>query len=219
MLDVRTSLVADSPAPAPRPEPDGRPADAVLVERVSAGDRAAFGELYDRYGRPAYSLARRICVDPDLAEDVVQEAFLALWRNPTGYDRSRGGFGTWLMTVVHHRAVDAVRRENTQRRRNVPLTDEVSERNVTEGADREALTGVVGAEVREALKRLPEDQRQVIALAYLGGYTQIEVAALTGIPLGTVKSRTFAAIRRLRVALQSAWAGETGGGETTGAHR
>ena len=212
--------MADSPAPAPRPQPDGRPSDASLVERVSAGDRAAFGELYDRYARPAYSLARRICVDPDLAEDVVQEAFLALWRNPTGYDRSRGGFGTWLMTVVHHRAVDAVRRENTQRRRNVPLTDEVSERNApaAEGADYAALTGVVGAEVREALKRLPEDQRQVIALAYLGGYTQIEVAALTGIPLGTVKSRTFAAIRRLRASLRSAWAGETGG-ETTGANR
>ncbi|WP_238413103.1 RNA polymerase sigma factor [Saccharothrix deserti] len=215
--------MADSPAP-PRHQPDRRPTDVELVGRVTAGDRAAFGELYDRFAKPAYSLARRICVDPDLAEDVVQEAFLALWRNPAGYDRSRGGFGTWLMTVVHHRAVDAVRRENTQRRRNVPLTDEVSEWNVSpaEGADHAALTGVVGAEVREALKGLPEDQRQVIALAYLGGYTQIEVAALTGVPLGTVKSRTFAAMRRLRAALHSAWAGETGGdtpGRTTGAQR
>ncbi|WP_238598372.1 RNA polymerase sigma factor [Saccharothrix sp. ALI-22-I] len=215
--------MADSPAPQRR-EPDRPPPDVELVRRVTTGDRAAFGALYDRYARPAYSLARRICVDPDLAEDVVQEAFLALWRNPAGYDRSRGGFGTWLMTVVHHRAVDAVRRENTQRRRNVPLTAEVSERDVppAEGADHAALTGVVGAEVREALDRLPADQRQVIALAYLGGYTQIEVAALTGIPLGTVKSRTFAAIRRLRTALHSAWAGGTGDdtpGRTTGARR
>lgn len=212
--------MADSPAPAPGPGPDGRPPDAVLVARVTAGDRAAFGELYDRYSRPAYSLARRVCVDPELAEDVVQEAFLVLWRNPAGYDPSRGGFGTWLMTVVHHRAVDVVRREDTRRRRNVPLTDEVSEHTVppTEGADHAALTGVVGAEVRAALQRLPDDQRQVIALAYLGGYTQTEVAALTGIPLGTVKSRTFAAIRRLRTSLRSAWVGETGG-ETTGAHR
>ncbi|RKT68517.1 RNA polymerase sigma-70 factor (ECF subfamily) [Saccharothrix variisporea] len=212
--------MADSPAPAPGHGPDGRPSDSALVQRVSEGDRGAFGELYDRYARPAYSLARRVCVDPDLAEDVVQEAFLVLWRNPSGYDASRGSFGTWLMTVVHHRAVDAVRREDTRRRRNVPLTDEVSERTVppAEGADHAALTGVVGAEVRAALQRLPEDQRQVIALAYLGGYTQIEVAALTGIPLGTVKSRTFAAIRRLRTSLRTAWAGETGG-ETTGAHR
>ncbi|GAA1331457.1 sigma-70 family RNA polymerase sigma factor [Saccharothrix algeriensis] len=212
--------MADAPAPAPRPGPDGRPSDASLVERTSTGDRAAFEALYDRYARPAYSLARRICVDPDLAEDVVQEAFLALWRNPGAYDRARGGFGTWLMTVVHHRAVDSVRRESTQRRRTMPLTDEVSERGGTPvaGADDAALAAVVGAEVRAALDRLPEDQRQVIALAYLGGYTQVEVAALTGVPLGTVKSRTFAAVRRLRALLRSAWAGEAGG-ETTGAHR
>ncbi|MEV8438685.1 sigma-70 family RNA polymerase sigma factor [Actinosynnema sp. NPDC051121] len=208
--------MADSPPS--RQEPGPRPSDADLAARVTAGDRTAFGELYDRYGKPAYSLARRICVDPDLAEDVVQEAFLTLWRNPAAYDRSRGGFGTWLMTVVHHRAVDAVRRENTQRRRSVPLTDEVSERNVTpaEGADHAALAGVVGGEVREALLGLSEDQRQVLALAYLGGYTQIEVAALIGVPLGTVKSRTFAAIRRLRVVLRSAW--DTGD-DTTGAQR
>jgi len=237
MLDVRTSLVADSPAPPPQPMPadprsadvggrDGRPTDPELVTRLAQGDRTAFGELYDRYGRPAYSLARRICVDPDLAEDIVQEAFLALWRNPSRFDASRGGFGTWLMTVVHHRAVDAVRKENTQRRRNVPLTDELSERNVppAPGSDLEALNSVVGAEVREALKKLPEDQRQVIALAYLGGYTQIEVAKLTGVPLGTVKSRTFAAIRRLRGTLAGVWSAESGSdlatpNNTKGAHR
>ena len=108
-----------------------------LASRVTVGDRTAFGELYDRYAKPAYSLARRICADPDPAEDVVLEAFLALWHDPAAYDRSRGGFGTWLMTVVHHRAVDAVRRENAQRRRSAPLTDQVSERNVTpaQGAD------------------------------------------------------------------------------------
>jgi RNA polymerase sigma-70 factor (ECF subfamily) len=160
MLDVRTSLVADSPPP--RRDADPRPTDVELAARVTVGDRTAFGELYDRYAKPAYSLARRICADPDLAEDVVQEAFLALWRNPAAYDRSRGGFGTWLMTVVRHRAVDAVRRENTQRRRSAPLSDEVSERNVTpaEGADHAALTAVVGAEVREALQRLPEDSER-----------------------------------------------------------
>ncbi|NGY64117.1 sigma-70 family RNA polymerase sigma factor [Lentzea sp. NEAU-D13] len=214
MLDVRTSLVADSPGP-PVASRDGRPTDSDLVQRLAQGDRSAFGELYDRYGTPAYSLARRICVDPELAEDVVQEAFLALWRHPARFDPTRGSFGTWLMTLVHHRAVDAVRKENTQRRRTVPLTDDVSP--PAEGSDHAALVSVVSAEVRAALRTLPEEQRQVIALAYLGGYTQCEVAKLTGVPLGTVKSRTFAAIRRLRGTLGNLWAGETG--ETTGVHR
>lgn len=225
--------MAESPARPPRrvvggtrlagADGDGRPSDVELVSRLAHGDRTSFGELYDRYSRPAHSLARRICVDPELAEDVVQEAFLALWRNPSRFDPTRGGFGTWLMTVVHHRGVDAVRKENTQRRRTVPLTDELSERNVpsAQGSDYEALADVVGAEVREALKKLPEDQRQVIALAYLGGYTQVEVATLTGVPLGTVKSRTFAAIRRLRGSLASVWSGETGEtpDRTTGVRR
>ncbi|MFI6099934.1 RNA polymerase sigma factor [Lentzea sp. NPDC051213] len=206
--------MADSPGPSAASR-DGRPTDFELVQRLAQGDRSAFGELYDRYCTPAYSLARRICVDPDLAEDVVQEAFLALWRHPARFDPTRGSFGTWLMTLVHHRAVDAVRKENTQRRRTVPLTDDVSP--PVEGSEHEALVSVVSAEVRAALRTLPEEQRQVIALAYLGGYTQCEVAKLMGVPLGTVKSRTFAAIRRLRGTLGSLWAGETG--ETTGVHR
>jgi DNA-directed RNA polymerase specialized sigma24 family protein len=94
---------------------------------VTAGGRTAFGDS-PTGTEPAYSLAQRICVDPGLAENVAQEAFLALWRNPAACNRSRRGFGTW---VVHHRAVDAVRREKTQGRRSVPLADEVSERNVT----------------------------------------------------------------------------------------
>lgn len=202
--------MAESPGPPATPHA-GRPADADLVHRLAQGDRQAFAELYDRYGTPAYSLARRICVDPGLAEDVVQEAFLALWRHPARFDPARGSFGTWLMTLVHHRAVDAVRKENTQRRRSVPLTDDVSPS--VESSDHEALASVVSAEVRAALHTLPEEQRQVMALAYLGGYTQAEVAKLTGVPLGTVKSRTFAAIRRLRATLGNLWAGETTGAE------
>lgn len=208
-------MVADTPVPPSRRPSSGSgqdgasladpPSDAELVGRVSGGDRRAFGTIYDRYCRQAYSLARRVCVDPDLAEDVVQEAFLALWRDPSRYDPRRGGFASWLLTLVHHRAVDAVRRESVHRKRAVPGDGEVTDHVVPAGpgADEKALDGVVGGQVREALGRLPEEQREVIALAYFGGYTQCEVSALTGLPLGTVKSRTFAGIRRLRGLLSS----------------
>lgn len=216
MLDVRIPVVAESPVPPARRRPSGTgrerssvaadaPTDAELVRRVTGGDRQAFGELYDRYCRQAYSLARRICVDQEFAEDVVQEAFLALWRDPARFDPARGAFGSWLLTLVHHRAVDAVRKEAVQRKRTVSGVEEVAERLVPPGpgADQVALAGMVGGQVREALGQLPEEQREVIALAYFGGYTQCEVSALTGLPLGTVKSRTFAGIRRLRGLLSS----------------
>jgi RNA polymerase sigma-70 factor (ECF subfamily) len=201
MLDVRISVVADAPVP-----PAGSAAaDAELVRRVARGDQAAFAALYDRYCRQAYALARRVCVDPEFAEDAVQEAFLAVWRTPGRFDPERGGFGPFLLTLVHHRAVDAVRREAVRRRWTVPGADDVAERLVPPGpgADGQALVGVVGGQVRAALGQLPDEQREVIALAYFGGYTQCEVSALTGLPLGTVKSRTFAGIRRLRGLLSS----------------
>jgi RNA polymerase sigma factor (sigma-70 family) len=152
---------------------------------------------------------------------VVQEAFLAVWRTPGRFDPERGAFASWLLTLVHHRAVDAVRREAVQRRRTVPGADEVAERFTPPGpgADDEALVGVVGGQVREALGRLTEEQREVITLAYFGGYTQCEVSALTGLPLGTVKSRTFAGIRRLRGLLSSLLSDGDGTEVRTGVQR
>jgi len=177
--------------------------DAALVSRVAAGDEPALGALYDRYGGPAYSLARRICADNGLAEDVVQEVFLAFWRAPERFDPQRGSFGTWLLTLVHHKSVDAVRRESTVRRRTVPQSEDGEERNAPQGpgADQAALGAVVAGQVRDALGGLPAEQREALALAYYGGYTQREVAALTGVPLGTVKSRMFTGLARLRGAL------------------
>src|SRR5207302_9767595 len=122
--DVRISLVADEarsdgPRPdrlggasepsAPVPNPTEGPSDAELVRRLGKADGAALSQLYQRFGRPCYSLARRICADEGLAEDVVQEVFLTLWREPTGFDPSRGDFATWLLTMTHRRAVDLVR--------------------------------------------------------------------------------------------------------------
>jgi RNA polymerase sigma factor (sigma-70 family) len=196
--DAGRAPVRRSRGPA-RPAPSG-PADEAIVRRIVDGDQRALGELYDRYGRPAYSLARRICADEGLAEDVVQEVFLAFWRDPSRFDAARGSFSTWLLTLVHHKSVDAVRRESAVRRRTVPASDDGEEWSALPGpgADQAALGQVVAGQVRDALGRLPLEQRQALALAYYGGYTQREVATLTGVPLGTVKSRMFTGIARLR---------------------
>lgn len=203
--DVRIPLVTAADA-ADAPQGHGRtrrvhePSDDSLVRRIMDGDQTALGAVYDRYGRPAFSLARRICADEGLAEDVVQEVFLAFWRDPQRYDRARGSFGTWLLTLVHHKSVDVVRRESAIRRRTAPPAEDGEERSapMSQGADHDALEAVVAGQVREALSALPADQRKALALAYYGGYTQREVAALTGVPLGTVKSRMFAGVQRLR---------------------
>jgi len=205
--DVRISQVADVDVPGP-PGRRGRRGrseipDEQIVRRVVAGDQDALGALYDRYGRPAYSLARRICADDGLAEDVVQEVFLAFWRDPRRFDAGRGSFGTWLLTLVHHKSVDAVRRESAIRRHTVQASEDGTDWSAPPGpgADQVALGAVVAGQVRDALGELPAEQRHALALAYYGGYTQREVAALTGVPLGTVKSRMFTGVQRLRNAL------------------
>ena len=179
--------------------------DATLLERIGERSAEALAQLYDRFGRPAYSLARRICVDESLAEDVVQEVFLVVWRDPGRFDPARGAVSSWLLTLVHHRAVDAVRREATRRRRTAPSSADGDDWNLPPGpgADQAALGAVVAGKVRDALSDLPADQREALALAYFGGYTQREVASLVGVPLGTVKSRMFAGTQKLRAILGS----------------
>jgi RNA polymerase sigma-70 factor, ECF subfamily len=174
--------------------------DEELVRAVEAGAHPALAALYDRYGRRAYSLARRVCRDDNLAEDVVQEVFLAFWRDPGRFDPGRGGFGTWILTLVHHKSVDAVRRESALRRRTVAVVEEGQDWSTPPGpgADLGALQSMEAGQVRDALGRLPAEQREALALAYFGGYSQREVATLTGVPLGTVKSRMFSGMRRLR---------------------
>lgn len=193
-----------TPEPASAvPSPAEGPSDVELVRRLREADGEALSQLYQRFGRPCYSLARRICADEGLAEDVVQEVFLTLWRDPDRYDPSRGGFATWLLTLIHHKAVDAVRRESTLRRRMVAAPEAGEDWSPTPvpGADQAAMARVAAGQVRAALHRLPPEQRQVLALAYFGGHTQREIAVLTGVPLGTVKSRMFTAVQRLRAML------------------
>jgi RNA polymerase sigma-70 factor, ECF subfamily len=178
--------------------------DLELHRRVEAGDRAAFDELYRRYGASSYGLALRITAQEALAQEVVQDAFLALWRAPEAFDPARGAFRSFFLSLVHHRAVDAVRREERLRKRTERASnlEPVHGEDVAEDVVEVAYLGVRRKEVREALEVLPPEQRQVIELAYFGGLTQTRIADQLGIPVGTVKTRTLAAMRKLRRALE-----------------
>ena len=193
------------PETAPGP-PDAAPdaaSDASILDAIVLRRPGALEALYDRFARPAYSLARRVCVDTTLAEDVVQEVFLTVWRYPERFDASRGSVASWLLTLVHHRAVDAVRREATRRRHTVAPSEDGEEWNVPPGpgADAGAIDAVLAGHVRHALQQLPAEQREALALAYYGGYTQREVASIAGVPLGTVKSRMFTGVKKLHALL------------------
>jgi RNA polymerase sigma factor (sigma-70 family) len=170
------------------------PTDEQVLEAVGRGDDDALGVLYDRFGRLAYRLAFRILRDRALAEDAVQEGFLAVWRSADAYKRERAKPSTWILTVVHRRAVDLVRRE--QVRRGEPL--EVAPEPSVGPVDEDAVLRDRRAAVQAALTELPGEQRQALELAYYGGLTQSELAERLGVPLGTVKSRMFAGLGRLR---------------------
>ena len=187
---------------AERPGGGDRSTDVDLMALVRAGEASGLEQLYDRYSRPAYSLARRILGDAGLAEDVLQEVFMALWRQPAKYDPSRGGFSSWLLAMTHHKAVDSVRREETLRRRRAKAAEDdetlIGEAGGGPDIDDQVLTSLQRDGVRRALRELPQVQREALTLAYFGGYTQREIAGLTATPLGTVKTRMLAGMRRMR---------------------
>jgi RNA polymerase sigma factor (sigma-70 family) len=193
--------------------PEDASGDAEVLRRIREGDQTAIDDLYARFRRPAFALARRILADDVLAEDVLQEVFLTVWRDPAAYERGRGSVASWLLAMVHHKAVDAVRREESQRRRQALAEEElvldapVAARDVED----DVWTRVVSEQVRTALRALSAPQREALTLAYYGGYTQREVAALTGAPLGTVKTRMLSGMRRLKQDLGDAVAEITGG--------
>jgi len=161
---------------------------------AARSEQSALAELYDRYGRTAYGLALRVVRDPALAEDVVQEAFLAVWRSAPTFVPERGKASTWILTLVHRRAVDVVRRE--QRRRADSL--ERAPEPVSEGVVEDAWLRLQRERVQAALRRLPDAQREALELAYYGGFSQSELAERLGQPLGTIKSRMFAGLSRMR---------------------
>lgn len=168
--------------------------DEALVALVARADEDAFAELYDRFGRVAYGLALRIVRDPALAEDAVQEGFLAVWRSAARFVAERAKASTWILTLIHRRAVDLVRRE--QPRRAEPLDTAPPESS--HDTEEEAWLLLRRTRVQEALARLPDKQREALELAYYGGFTQSELADRLGEPLGTIKSRMFAGLASLR---------------------
>jgi RNA polymerase sigma-70 factor (ECF subfamily) len=178
--------------------------DGELVELVAQKDAGALEALYERYGRPAYSLARRILTEETLAQDVVQEVFLSLWRDARRFDAGRGTVATYLLSMTHHRAVDVVRREENLRRWRTSDEGLELEADPKVRVEDEVLISERRAEVRSALQELPAAQREALLLAYFGGYTQREVAALVGVPLGTVKTRMAAGMRKMNAALRDA---------------
>jgi RNA polymerase sigma-70 factor, ECF subfamily len=208
---VWNAVGADSPETSDRfdrlepPTPRARISDAVnrqlahlsdeaLVALAARSEQPALAELYDRYGRTAYGLALRVLRDQALAEDAVQEAFLTVWRSAARFMPERGKASTWILTLVHRRAVDAVRRE--QRRRADSL-DSAAEPTV-EGAEENAFLHLQRERVQAALRHLPDAQREALELAYYGGFSQSELAERLGQPLGTIKSRMFGGLSRMR---------------------
>ncbi len=170
--------------------------DEALVALVARGDEDALAELYDRIGRIGYGLALRVLRDERHAEDAVQEAFLQVWRSAATFRAERAKASTWILTLVHRRAVDLVRRE--ERRQADPLTDDSAAGIAPEETDEAAWLRFERERVQSALKQLPDVQREALELAYYGGFSQSELADRLGVPLGTIKSRMFAGLARLR---------------------
>ncbi len=177
-------------------------ADRAVLERVDAGELDALEELYDRYKTMAYSIAYRITNDATLAEDVVQDAFMGAWKNAARYMEGRGSVKTWLMSIVHHRAIDAIRRRR-------PTTELPEQDDVPPAEFRspdvwaEVAANLDADTVRGALGTLSDVQREAIELAYFSGLTQQEIAERTATPLGTVKSRMRLGLLAMRRALEA----------------
>jgi RNA polymerase sigma factor (sigma-70 family) len=175
--------------------------DEALLSLVASSDDQALAELYDRFGGVAYGLALRILRDESLAQDAVQDAFLAVWRTADRFLAERARASTWILTLVHRRAVDLVRRQ--ERRRGEPL-EAVPEPVAPEQVDEQATIRFQRQVVQEALRQLPPEQREALELGYYAGLTQSELAERLGQPLGTIKSRMFTGLTRLRDLLAQA---------------
>jgi RNA polymerase sigma-70 factor (ECF subfamily) len=179
-------------------EDRARLADEELVVQIARGDERSFEVLYDRHGKVAWSLAFRLLGEREAAEDLVQEAFLAVWNGAAGYSQAKGSVRTWILSILHHRAVDRLRQTSASRRRQDALEQVAMIEPAAPDAAEVALASVEATEIRTALADVPGDQLEVLRLAYYGGYTHHEIAGMLSLPLGTVKSRMRLGLERVR---------------------
>jgi len=179
------------------------PSDTDLALALAAGREDALAELYDRYGRLAYSVALKVLNDPGRAEDAVQESFLNLWRNAGSFDAGRGSLRGWLISTVRNRSIDYLRGRTGHERDERGLNPDVQAAGPSSDPWREVSESMERSAVREAITHLPVEQRQAVELAYFGGYSGREIADMTRVPLGTVKGRMRLALEKLSSYLQS----------------
>ena len=172
-------------------------ADEDLISLVEANDAQAFAVLYDRHSRAAYSLAYRMMGKQQAAEDLVQDAFLKVWRAAGSYRAERGSVRTWLLSIVHNRGIDQLRSLASHRRTQNRIEASAPKSQPSE-AFAESWRNSQSEQVREALKTLPPEQLKILELAYFSGYTHVEIAKLLGLPLGTVKGRMRLGLKKVR---------------------
>ena len=171
------------------------------MQLVHDGETGAFEVIFDRHSGAAFSLAYRMCGRRGMAEDVVQDAFLSLWRSGARYDRARGSVRSWVLGVVHNRAIDAFRREVVRTGRDVSDDGAVERMPASHSTEGEVQRRDEAQHVRSALGELPSDQRKVIELAYFGGFSHSQIAEMLKLPAGTVKGRMRLGLTKLRLAL------------------
>jgi RNA polymerase sigma-70 factor (ECF subfamily) len=176
-------------------------ADEDLMQMIRDGEARAFDVIFDRHSGAAFSLAYRMCGRRAMAEDIVQEAFVSLWRSGARYDRGRGSVRSWVLSAVHNRAIDAFRRETVKSGRDVRDDNLAEWLAADDRTDREVERRDEARQVRTALEGLPGEQRQVIELAYFGGFTHTQIAEMLSLPAGTVKGRMRLALSKLRLTL------------------
>jgi RNA polymerase sigma-70 factor (ECF subfamily) len=176
--------------------------DEELMQLVQRGDPRAFELVYDRHGGAAFSLAYRMVGSRTPAEDITQEAFLSMWRSRVRYEPSRGSVRTWLLGIVHHRAIDALRRNLVHERRRAPADDLEERYDAKDLTDVEVVRRDEARTVRAALDELPDEQCHVIELAYFGGFTHSQIAEMLETPIGTVKGRMRLGLQKMRNALE-----------------